>query len=114
MKQTKLDEYTQPKKFVCDRRGCNRVFWSAKALNIHITKTHAADEQPPLYVGEGIRDIKSEGRYVDLRIRIKRTLWDSIKRVALSESIKPDEVIIASLVNLTVHGARVEEPTYIS
>jgi uncharacterized C2H2 Zn-finger protein len=112
MRQTNLDEYTQKEKLVCDR--CNRLFKSAKALNIHISKRHTGDKLPPLYVGEGIKDIQSEGRYVDLRIRIKRSLWDSIKRAALSERIKPDEAIIASLVNLTVHGTRAEEPTYIS
>jgi len=115
MRQAKLDEYTQNKKFVCDRHGCNRVFASAKALNIHITKIHAGDEQPPLYVGEGIKDIQSEGRYIDLRICIRRSLWDSIKKVALSERIKPDEAVIAGLVNLTVYGSKVEEkPTYVS
>jgi len=112
MRQAKLDEYTQAKKLVCDH--CDRVFDSAKALNIHISKIHAGDDQPPLYFGEGIKDIQSEGRFVDLRIRIKRTLWDDIKKVALSERIKPDEAIIAGLVNLTVYGAKVkEEPTYI-
>jgi len=77
MKQTSLDEYLR-KKFVCER--CGRVFESAKALNIHISKMHTGDERPPLYYGEGIKDIKSEGRFVDLRIRIKRSLWDDIKK----------------------------------
>jgi len=113
MRQAKLDEYTGRKSLVCER--CGRNFKSDKGLNVHITKSHAGDEMPPRYVGEGIEEVKTEGSFVDLRIRIKRSLWNGIKKTASSEKIKPDDVIIASLVNLTVYGAKIEqEPTYIS
>ena len=113
MRQSRLEEFTERRSFTCER--CNRIFESAKALNIHIGKIHAGDELPPLYLEEGIKDVESQGNYVDLRIRIKRSLWDGIKKAASSERIKPDEAIIASLVNLTVYGAKIEEePTYIS
>jgi len=107
-----LDEYLR-KKFVCER--CGRVFESARALNIHITKIHTRDERPPLYHGEGIKDIKSEGRFVDLRIRIKRSLWNDIKRTAMFERMKPEEVIIASLINSVHTHIKIDkEATYIS
>lgn len=113
MRQTNLDEYVRGKKLLCER--CGRSFESAKALNIHISKIHAGDERPPLYFEEGIKDVQSEGRYVDLRIRIKRSLWNGVKKVASSERIRLDEAVIAAFVNLTVYGAKVrEEPTYIS
>ncbi|MEM3361613.1 MAG: hypothetical protein QXV85_10465 [Candidatus Bathyarchaeia archaeon] len=112
MRQTTLDEFACKKKFVCER--CQRLFTSVRALNIHISKVHAGEKLPPLYVGEGILDVESEGRFVNLKIRIKRSLWDDIKKVALSERIKPEEAIIASLVNLTVYGAKIEEkPEYV-
>ncbi|MCD6572107.1 MAG: C2H2-type zinc finger protein [Thermoplasmata archaeon] len=113
MRQASLDEYMEKKEFVCDR--CGRRFKSARALNIHISKIHAGDNPPPLYHGEGVLDVKSHGHYVDLRIRIKRSLWNGIKKAASSERIKLDEAIIASLVNLTVYGAKIkEELAYIS
>jgi uncharacterized C2H2 Zn-finger protein len=74
MRQAKLDEYTGRRSLVCER--CGRDFKSAKGLNVHITKSHASDEIPPLYVGEGIEEIKREGSYVlyclgKARVRVK-------------------------------------------
>lgn len=113
MRQTKLDEYaSKKKKFVCKR--CGQVFDSVRGLNIHISKIHAGDELPPTYMGEGIKDIKREGQYVVLKIRIKRSLWHDVEKAAFSERITPEEAIIASLVNLTVCGARVDKPIYIT
>jgi len=115
MKQTSLPEYISTKKttkkFICNRCKPPRTFTSARAFNIHISKTHIEDKPPPLYAEEGIKEIQRRGQYIDLRIRIKRTLWDSIKKVATSEKLKPEEAIIASLVNLTVYGATIETET---
>jgi hypothetical protein len=111
MRQAILDEFAHEKKFVCER--CKRAFSSARALNIHIGKVHSGEKPPPLYSGEGILDVESDRGYINLKIRIKRSLWDGIKRIALFERIKPEEAIIASLVNLTVYGAKTEQPEYI-
>jgi hypothetical protein len=73
------------------------------------------DAVAPVYAGEGIRDIKSDGGYVDLRLRIKQSLWDGVKKVALCEKIKPEEAVVTALVNLTVYGAKDEKSSsYIS
>jgi|YelNatPaOPRAMG01_1025707.scaffolds.fasta_scaffold35123_4 hypothetical protein len=111
MRQAILDEFAHEKKFVCER--CKRAFSSARALNIHIGKVHSGEKPPPLYSGEGILDVESDRGYINLKIRIKRSLWDGIKRIALFERIKPEEAIIASLVNLTVYGAKTEQPEYV-
>jgi hypothetical protein len=112
MRQAILDEFAHEKKFVCER--CKRAFSSARALNIHIGKVHSGEKPPPLYSGEGILDVESDRGYINLKIRIKRSLWDGIKRIALFERIKPEQAIITSLVNLTAYGAKTEEqPEYV-
>jgi len=59
-----------------------------------------AGETNRLYHGEGLLEVKSEGTFVDLRIRIKADLWRSLKRFAVINKVTPEEVIIASLINL--------------
>ncbi|MEM2905038.1 MAG: hypothetical protein QXG97_07490 [Nitrososphaerota archaeon] len=74
-------------------------------MNIHLTKRHAVEEPSPRYYGEGILSVETYGEYKDLRIRIKRQLWDGIEKCAKLENMTPEEAVIASLVSITTGPA---------
>lgn len=95
--QLTLDEYLK-KEFKC--RKCRKVFSTPKALNEHITKIHVwKNEEFWMYYGEEISEIREGENFVEFKVRVKKTLWNDIKKNAIRHKIAIDELIFLLLSN---------------
>jgi len=115
-----LMEYFDNDKYKCP--VCGRIFKSIKAVSIHIAKSHSILEAPTIYPGEGL-EIKKRGSFVEVKLRIKRTLWNDIEKRTLEKGIRLDDLIFDCLSNLAAFGnnwslwkiaENKEEATYIT
>lgn len=66
------------------------------------TKNHR--ENPPLvYPNEGI-SVATNGSLTELRVKMKKKLWEALVKKAQEENIQITEFIFDILVNATVYG----------
>lgn len=86
-------------------RRCGRKFPSGRALNIHISKKHLGEDPAPTFYGEGILGVEKKGDYADIRVRVRKGLWDGIVGASRIEKLEPEEAVIASLVSITTGPA---------
>jgi len=103
-RQAKLDEYVKEK---C--RVCGRIFTSRRALNIHLSRKHGVELM--VHPGEGV-ELRSRGRYGELRVRLKKTLIEDLLRLSREENLSLEELVIAGLVELATQG-RPKQPSYL-
>ena len=113
--QTELDRYLnakpdekgeskQPSNEVYKCPICGKTFSTRKGLCIHMSKTKSHRENPPLvYPNEGI-SVANNGCITELRIRMKRSLWDALRKRALEENINLTEFFFDILVNASAYG----------
>lgn len=81
---------------------CGREFTSRKGLCIHVSKAH--NDNPPLvYPNEGV-SVATHGSTTEVRIRMKRKLWDSLRRRAMEENTGLTEFLFEILVNASAYG----------
>jgi hypothetical protein len=82
---------------------CGRIFKSVKALNTHISKSHPNINPPLIYADEGL-EVKHRGCHVELKVRVRRTLWKDLEARAREEQITLEELIFHTLTNLAAFG----------
>jgi len=92
------------------------TFTSAKGVNIHMARKHS----PDIYLGEGM-NVKHEGWFVELNIRMRRTLWRDIRMRAIESRLPEDRLIFKALSKLaslgldySLYGESEEKPSYVS
>jgi len=118
MRQATLDEFirkTESEETRC--HICGIKLKNKHGLTIHMRKAHGFI--PDMYPGERV-EFKSDGYYVKLSIRMKRSLWDDIRRRAIEWGLPVRQLIFKSLSNLASFGLDYKfyyddrgEPTYI-
>lgn len=113
MIQTKLYEFFKSDKLTCPI--CKVTFKSAKGVAIHLAKTHSIMETPDIYPGEEI-SVAQKGNCVELVIRMKRSLWEDIRRRAKEENKHVDNMVFKGLADLAAFGTKLngQEQSYIS
>jgi len=95
-----LDEYINRKHNIKHKCPiCGMVFASAKGVNIHMARKHS----PDIYLGEGV-SVKHEGWFVELNIRMRRTLWRDIRLRAIEHRLPEDQLIFKVLSKLAAFG----------
>jgi hypothetical protein len=118
MRQATLEEFIQlkPKCHLC-----GRLFKSIKALNTHLSKAHPNQEPLLIYADEGM-EITHKGYHVEMKVRMRRTLWKDLERRAQEAQMTLDELVFQTLTNLAAFGREWElwtetlakKPTYIT
>ena len=84
---------------------CGRTFDSIRGVNVHISKVHhSLNEIPVIMPGEGILAVEKKGGYVDVRIRMKATLWRDIEKRARDEGKSVEYVLFEVFENLAAFG----------
>lgn len=97
MRQTSLLEYLNANSHSCP--VCGKSLKNQKGLSIHISKVHAITETPDRLPGESV-EVHSEGRYVTLTIKLRRTLWTELKRAAFHSNIPVGDLIFKGLTRI--------------
>lgn len=92
--QTTLDSEIQRSKHTCPY--CSKAFQSEKGMRLHITRMHLGKETF-LYPDERV-DISPKGNHVDVRITMRRSVWNFIKGVANQLNMSPSEYIMRLLI----------------
>ena len=96
---------------------CGRSFKTLKGVNIHIAKSHSISEAPTVYPGEKIEVLKREGNYIEVKIRMKKTLWEDINKRAAEVGEKVENLVFDGLSDVAVYGSSKysvkSEPAYI-
>jgi len=83
---------------------CGKEFSTRKGLCIHMNNAKDHRENPPLfYPNEGI-DVATNGSVTELRIKMKRKLWDALRKRALEENAGLMEFFFDILVNASAFG----------
>jgi hypothetical protein len=95
MVQRRLDEYAEGYKCPV----CGRTFKSFRSVNIHISKAHSLTDTPDIYPGEGVEVVR-RGGYVELVIKMRRSLWDDIRRSSIEENVPVEVVVFRRLANM--------------
>jgi hypothetical protein len=114
MVQTRLGEYAGG--YRCP--VCGRSFKTLRAVNIHIARSHRLEEAPTIYPGESL-EVRNAGSFVELRLRVKRSLWECIRMRASELNLPLDYMVFNCLSNLAAFGLDHElyengKTTYIS
>ena len=98
--QTTLIDYAEKLKGVrCPY--CGKAFKDTRSLNIHITKKHVKNKalkKSPLYKGEGLLEVKNEGYYTTITVRVRTKAWQQLKRAAKLHNVTPEEAIIDNII----------------
>ena len=117
--QTTLLDYAEKQKGVrCPY--CGKAFKDTRSLNIHITKKHTDTNKPTLYKGEGLLEVKNEGYYTTITVRVRTKAWQQLKKAAKLHNVTPEEAIIDNIITyplLPLLGAtrpKTETQQYIS
>jgi hypothetical protein len=100
---------------------CGRLFKSVKALNTHLAKAHKGEAPPLIYANEGMQ-VKNEGAFTRLDIRIRRSLWKDIENAAQNNKVTVEELVFNTLTKLGAFGKEwvkwneklLKEPTYVT
>ena len=93
MRQITIEEALKKKKYKC--QFCGREFSTRKGLRLHITRTHLLKDTWQ-YPDEEV-EIRPKGRYVDVRMRIRKTFWEEIQRLAHELGVKPSDYILQAI-----------------
>jgi len=99
-KQTTLYEFSS-NGYVCP--VCGRTFNSIKSLNSHLTKSHP-DYVPAIFPGEGVTAVEWKGGYVEVKIRMKKSLWHDIRLRAIENNTTTDKLVFECLSKLAAFG----------
>jgi len=98
MRQSTLDEFIgeNARCPICGAKMKNK-----HGLTIHLRRAHGI--VPDMYPGERV-EIESDGYYVKLSVRMKRSLWDDIRRRAFEWRLPVGQLVFKCLSNLAAFG----------
>ena len=85
--------------------GGERALGEGLRVHLHISKVHRSlNEIPVIMPGEGILAVEKKGGYVDVRIRMKATLWRDIEKRARDEGKSVEHVLFELFEKLAAFG----------
>ncbi|MEM1885154.1 MAG: C2H2-type zinc finger protein [Candidatus Jordarchaeales archaeon] len=87
---------------------CGASFSSPKGLNIHLSKCHPLN--PPLVYPDEKVDVKNDGEYVVLTIKMKKSLWKEVSKAASELNVKIDELVFEALLLATLAKPPINNP----